>query len=326
MYYYARSFIFQIIFTAVLLLSVSLSVPAADPDNTKNNNTQNTKDISYSKKGADSCLKCHDEDNEYPVLPLFYTKHGEPGDARSPMAGLQCEACHGPGGNHQKKVKKGEKKAPIRAFGSKAWTPPAEQNAVCLNCHNDYTRANWQGGAHENTGVVCADCHTVHTRNDPMLQARTQTEKCVSCHLKQRAEFQRISTHPVRFDKIRCSDCHNPHGTFNEKLVKTANTNELCYTCHAEKRGPLLWAHAPVQEDCTICHTPHGSVYGPLLKKIPPLLCQSCHAPGGHPSIAYDGSGLPGATPNQFLLSKSCLNCHTKIHGSNHPSGVKLLR
>ena len=27
----------------------------------------------------------------------------------------------------------------------------------------------------------------------------------------------------------------------------------------AEKRGPFLWEHAPVVENCTNCHTPHGS-------------------------------------------------------------------
>jgi DmsE family decaheme c-type cytochrome len=309
---YLGKYFFLVIFLTFLM---SMLMPVSAADKVK---SQNEKETSYSKKGADTCLKCHDEDNDYPVMPLFNTKHGERGDARSPMAGLQCETCHGQGGKHQVKVKDGEKKAPIRAFGSKAWTPPAEQNAVCMSCHNDHTRANWKGGAHENAAVVCADCHQVHARHDPMTQARTQNKKCAACHQKQRAEFQRNSSHPVRFDKIRCSQCHNPHGTFADKLVKTANKNELCYSCHAEKRGPKLWAHAPVQEDCTICHTPHGSVHGALLKKIPPLLCQQCHASGGHPSFAFDGSRLPGATPSRFLLSKSCLNCHSQIHGSNH--------
>jgi hypothetical protein len=26
------------------------------------------------------------------------------------------------------------------------------------------------------------------------------------------------------------------------------------------------------------------------------------------------------------LLAKSCLNCHSQVHGSNHPSGVKFMR
>jgi len=283
----------------------------------------------YSKKGADTCLKCHDEDNDYPILPIFKTKHGERNDSRSPMAKLQCETCHGPIGEHKQSVKKGEIKPPIRAFGSKAWTPVAEQNEVCLTCHNDTPRNNWHGGVHESESLSCADCHTIHARRDPMLVAKTQVEKCTSCHLKQKAEFNRSSSHPVRFAKMRCSDCHNPHGTVSDKLIKTSTKNQLCYQCHAEKRGPLLWSHAPVAEDCTICHNPHGSMHPSLLKKRPPLLCQQCHGNAAHPSGVYSGEGLPSdgnSLNRRFLLGKSCLNCHSQVHGSNHPSGVKLMR
>ena len=58
----------------------------------------------WSKKGADTCLKCHDEDNEVPVVPIFQTKHGRAADPASPFAGLQCEACHGPGEAHAQKT------------------------------------------------------------------------------------------------------------------------------------------------------------------------------------------------------------------------------
>lgn len=314
----SRSLIYLQLILFALFFLLTANIPAASPKKQEN--------PEYSKKGADTCIRCHDEDNEYPVLPIFKTKHGELNDPRSPMAVLQCETCHGPVGEHEKEVKEGEKKAPIRAFGPKAWTPVAEQNGVCLGCHNDQHRMNWSGGPHENESMACAGCHIIHARQDPMLDGHTQTDKCTSCHLKQRAEFNRTSAHPVRFGKMRCSQCHNPHGSFTDNLVKATTKNELCYTCHTEKRGPLLWPHAPVAEDCTLCHSPHGSLHPALLKKRPPLLCQSCHAASGHPSVAYSGTGLPSGTPNQYLLNRSCLNCHSQVHGSNHPSGVKLLR
>lgn len=304
-----------------IILSILLGqrVLAADANETQTN-------PSYSPKGADTCLKCHDEDNVYPVMPIFKTKHGERNDPRSPMAKLQCETCHGPVGDHQIAVKKGEKKAPIRAFGSKAWTPIAEQNTVCLSCHNDLHRANWPGGPHEKENLACASCHVIHTRQDPMRDSQAQTEKCVSCHINQRAEFNRHSAHPIRYGKMRCTNCHNPHGSMSDNLLNSTSKNALCYTCHTEKRGPLLWTHAPVAEDCTLCHSPHGSLHPALLKKQPPLLCQSCHAASGHPSLALSANGLPAGTPSQFLLARSCLNCHSQVHGSNHPSGGKLLR
>ena len=57
-----------------------------------------------------------------------------------------------------------------------------------------------------------------------------------------------------------------------------------------------------------------------------PLLCQGCHSQSGHPSIARDAGGLAGGTPSAYLLGQSCLNCSSQIHGSNHPSGSKLMR
>jgi len=313
----------KILFQSLLYILCMSILNISFAEDTQSNPSQ------YSKKGADTCLKCHDEDNDYPVLPIFKTKHGERNDSRSPMARLQCETCHGPVGEHKKAVKRGEKKAPIRAFGSKAWTPVVEQNAVCLDCHNDTPRNNWFGGVHESELISCADCHQIHARRDPMLKAKTQNEKCTSCHLKQKAEFNRSSSHPVRFEKMRCSDCHNPHGTVTDSLIKTGTKNQLCYQCHTEKRGPLLWSHAPVVEDCTLCHNPHGSLHPSLLKKRPPLLCQQCHGNAGHPSALYSGNGLPSgsdSTQRKFLLGRGCLNCHSQVHGSNHPSGVKLLR
>ena len=110
-------------------------------------------------------------------------------------------------------------------------------------------------------------------------------------------------------------------------LVK-ASVNQTCYGCHAEKRGPLLWEHAPVVEDCTLCHSTHGSVRQALLNKSAPLLCQQCHAPAGHPSVARNGTSLPGGAAGGavFVVAGSCTNCHSQVHGSNHPAGAKLLR
>jgi hypothetical protein len=57
-----------------------------------------------------------------------------------------------------------------------------------------------------------------------------------------------------------------------------------------------------------------------------PMMCQGCHSQAGHPSLVNDADGLPDAVPSQYLLGRNCLNCHTQVHGSNHPSGSKLMR
>ena len=117
--------------------------------------------------------------------------------------------------------------------------------------------------------------------------------------------------------------------------------SDTCYNCHAEKRGPLLWEHLPVRENCLNCHTPHGSNQARLLTERPSFLCQDCHANSGHQSAILSGAqlnstkpGLPykvfpptGAAVTNFrAFARGCVNCHSQIHGSNNPSGAYFTR
>ncbi len=116
------------------------------------------------------------------------------------------------------------------------------------------------------------------------LAKLTEMDTCFQCHKNKRAEIWRTSHMPVREGKITCSTCHNPHGSYTEALLKEATVNDGCYKCHAEKRGPFLWEHAPVRENCLNCHDPHGSINDFMLKISRPRLCQQCHANlTGHP-------------------------------------------
>lgn len=280
----------------------------------------------YSRSGADTCLACHGRDQE--VLAIFYTKHGQRNDPRTPFGdgGLQCEACHGPGGDHTGRVKRGDPRPTMPYWGHASTASNAEHNQQCLGCHESHVGLDWAGSAHNFEDLNCADCHNPHSRRDPVLQAQTQSEVCFDCHKTQQADASKPSSHPIRFGRIACTDCHQPHGSTTEAMLVGNSLNDTCYGCHQEKRGPLLWEHAPVTEDCSICHQPHGSVHQALLVKRPPLLCQQCHSQAGHPSVAYTPDGLPSGAPNQNLVSGSCLNCHSQVHGSNHPSGAAFFR
>lgn len=323
-------FIVCLIILATLQSSLIRSAQAAEPDQAPLG-----LGVTYTDKGADACLKCHDDAR---IMAIFKTKHAQPADERTPFAKLQCETCHGPGAEHVEHEKEEEEEiggehvrepdevARIRFFGAESTTPPEEQNRVCLGCHENKARIGWNGSKHGNAELSCANCHQIHAEHDKVRTKAEQPEVCFNCHKKERADTYKVSVHPIRQGQMACSECHDPHGSSTEALLKRPTLNETCYTCHAEKRGPFLWEHAPVAEDCTNCHTPHGSIHPALLTKRPPLLCQQCHSQAGHPSVAYTADGLPPTGASPFLLGKSCLNCHSQIHGSNHPSGVKLSR
>lgn len=125
---------------------------------------------------------------------------------------------------------------------------------------------------------------------------------------------------------MACTSCHSPHGSSATASLVHETVNETCTSCHAQYRGPFLWEHQPVNEDCSNCHEPHGSVQPALLKARPPFLCQQCHEAAGHPSAPNTPAGLPSGMPSPFLLAGGCVNCHSQVHGSNHPSGSLLMR
>ena len=280
----------------------------------------------YTRSGADTCLSCHGGDDSAQLLTIFESPHAVLADARTPFGSTQCEACHGPGGNHARRVRFGQTRPPMPAFGPNSLWSGERENAICLDCHRDQGRRFWEGGVHQREEVACTDCHQLHQRRDPVTLTASETEICLTCHNRQRAEINRAYTHPLRFGEMACSDCHQPHGSPNEAMLASLTINQNCYQCHAEKRGPYLWEHAPVTEDCTLCHRTHGSNHPALLTRRAPILCQQCHARSGHPSIGRSGEFLPEGRPSVFLLSGSCLNCHSQVHGSNHPSGAILNR
>jgi DmsE family decaheme c-type cytochrome len=277
----------------------------------------------YSAQGADTCLGCH---NDPGVTSIFRTKHARPNDPRGPFGhgGLQCEACHGPGGAHVDGMGDVSK---ITVFGPKSHASVQRQNASCLGCHESNAAHDWASSAHAASEVTCASCHRLHAAKDPVQTASEQIEVCTGCHQAQHADINKLSHHPLREGKMACTACHSAHGSTARAQLVRNTVNETCTSCHAEFRGPFLWEHQPVAEDCSNCHDAHGSAQPALLKLRPPFLCQSCHEGAGHPSIANTPQALSGGgAPSAFLLVGGCINCHSRIHGSNHPSGRTFMR
>ena len=297
--------------------AAAAQAPAAKPATPQTAATPQAPASAYG--GTDQCVVCHtDQENS-----IKGTAHAQAKNPRSPAATHGCESCHGPGQAHIDDDAKGH----ILKF--KEMTP-AESSQACLTCHNRGNHAGWEGSGHERRNLTCTTCHSVHSPKSPerQLVKANETAVCVQCHRLQVAKTERAVAHmPVREGKMSCSSCHNPHGSIsNVKNLKTGSSvAELCTSCHTEMRGPMLFEHAPVRENCATCHDPHGSSNDRMLVVRMPMLCQRCHIASKHPATLYDKDQITTNKSNR-MFGRSCVNCHSNVHGSNHPSGQFFMR
>jgi len=280
--------------------------------------------------GSETCVACHEDQNrrfKNTAMGKIMMEH-----PRTPWEAKGCEACHGPGKGHVD-AGGGKDTIPIR-FGKDSRNTVEEKNAACTACHIKGNRMFWKGSPHEGRGIACVDCHQVKMEthlalsaearySSPLTETRgllkPQPELCLQCHQMRRAQLQRSSHMPYREGKVTCTSCHNPHGSPNPKQLIQATTNENCLSCHTERRGPFLWEHPPVMENCANCHEAHGSSNPQLLKTRMPRVCDSCHVSSRHPTQPQPLSSIKN-------FNRGCTNCHSAIHGSNHPSGNAFLR
>jgi DmsE family decaheme c-type cytochrome len=267
--------------------------------------------------GAQVCLGCHVSQAAAFNQTLMGRVFRNP---RNAQERANCETCHGPGSLHVK-AGGGRGVGGIISFRLDDTSRTVDQNnAICLTCHERGDRTYWKGSPHEKRDVACGDCHQVMQRVSTKFQLAkgTELETCFQCHKDKRSQALRSAHMPLREGKMTCSDCHNPHGSATDALLKEVSINDVCYKCHAEKRGPFLYDHPPVRENCLNCHNPHGTNNEYMLNVARPRLCQQCHTLGGH--------AQPGNPSSRFMIANSCQNCHSQIHGSNNPSGARFQR
>jgi DmsE family decaheme c-type cytochrome len=289
------------------------------------------------------CANCHE--SQWKAIDL--SAHGAKTDANGSM----CMACHGDASAHLKDPMKVKPDGAFKKGGT-----AAAQMAVCQTCHSgNRNLAFWTSGKHALNDVSCTSCHSIHGKTlSPSINKfvttflPNQADMCAQCHQPIRAAILKPSHHPISEGKVKCSDCHNPHGALTPAMVKQPTINDQCYSCHADKRGPYVFNHPPVEENCATCHNPHGSVHGKLLNESAPNLCQDCHEWSRHPGTIYGASGAfncqagdtagttvsgvfyPNCPPSRTgqpnpgvsnrLVTRSCNNCHNAIHGSNAPA------
>jgi DmsE family decaheme c-type cytochrome len=290
-----RSVIWIIAFSLIALLVTGISRAQEESEQPEPVYMDNYTGADAEMIGSDRCLMCHSirmPDSTFSHLALFDL------DSASPYYGYGCEACHGPGGNHNGN--------PIGIINPNKLSPDQVAD-LCSKCHSDlgsYNHQEWYLSGHSMTGMSCLACHGGHSEFDKFLIQDNKLELCYSCHMDKRAEFNMRSHHPVEEGQIECDSCHNLHsGLYDSQLNNDGD--ELCFGCHGDKQGPFAYDHdmsASIGGNgCLTCHFIHGSNTDALLR-FPSRLCLQCHTDQN--------------AENHFAGTCWSTGCHADIHGS----------
>lgn len=255
--------------------------------------------------GTETCAQCHSDNAKWLAGSVHATAVLKTKDGKK-ITG--CETCHGPGSAHIEDLTP----KTILTFRNE---PAAQRSAACLRCHASIdARLNFRSGDHDRRKVACDQCHTVtgsqafHAmRAVGDVMGRAEPALCYRCHAEKRASFALPYHHPVKEGFMRCTSCHEPHGTFTRHQLRTRNNEPVCGKCHEDLEGPFIFEHpAGRASGCQTCHLPHGSTNPKLLTRFRvQFLCLECHAD----------------TPPSHNLARqtyqNCTACHSRIHGSN---------
>ena len=194
------------------------------------------------------CFSCHS----------VGSSTGERFDSNKLMAGITCEACHGPGLKHATAMQASLLQQGVgdeegrRLIFDPAKLSPGDSVDFCGSCHTTWwdvklsrvsglanVRAQpyrlmsskcWGNG---DARIVCIACHDPHV---PLVQeASFYDEKCLSCHLAA-PNLKPAKDHPGRACPIgtkNCSTCHMPkielpdmHHTFADHRIRIVRPGE----------------------------------------------------------------------------------------------------
>ncbi len=178
--------------------------------------------------GSESCAECHDN-----VTSSFHdATHARLMAPGASPTEIGCEACHGPGSLH---IESGGTIGTI--------VNPQNSPETCFQCHLDKRGEFALPHAHPlgEGKLACSSCHDSHSGDATLgggMQLASANDTCFECHSAQEGPF--VFEHEA--SREGCVVCHSPHGSVNDKMLKSRNQT-LCLQCHFQEQttsGGLL--------------------------------------------------------------------------------------
>ena len=274
------------------------------------------------------CMFCH---NSYPSIPSGHDDAGaEPVYAGQLPQGIDCQRCHGPGGNHIQAVSRpGAKREDIRAaIVNPSRLEKDRAMEVCMQCHLETTSAflpnvirrfdrgpfSFRPGEPLSAFQLSFD-HAPGSGREGKFEIVNSAYRLrqSKCFLESKGE-------------LGCTTCNNPHDVrHGEQAVDSYN--KVCARCHAPAETAAK-PH-PSGANCVGCHMPkrraedvvHVVMTDHFIQRHPPAN-PLAEVPERHgPGLEYKGEVVPYGDKDDLYTAVAQVT-----HKSNLEGGIPRLQ
>jgi hypothetical protein len=229
------------------------------------------------------------------------------------LGGVQCENCHGPGGNHA-----------FNPFDEDMQPKVTLAAETCGGCHND---------AHHPTYDEWLDSrHSImdeHVGEGFIEQGESRMDACGSCHsgavrmamlnhwkalqADPHAEMEYPTGEDAAHFTVECAVCHNAHEATAHAQLRNPRASLVDFSYNT--RRSFAEQYDPDVQLCAQCHNSRGASWDSSSR--PPH-----HSPQYNVLIGLGGVDPEGEQMlrTHSLLEQQCAHCHTHAYEVEHPS------